>query len=116
MAPGMFLYITPLLKNKYLGSMIPWLAQFDSGGNEEAWFRKALAQLPALYNFVEVMVAANLQPSERTGTTTSWTTRMICHPGVRRRLLLEGQEYQRSAAEPHEDSEPEQVPLLQHLR
>jgi hypothetical protein len=61
----MFMYITPLLKSKYLGAMIPWLAQFDSGGNEEAWFQKALAQLPALYNFVELMVSADLQPSRK---------------------------------------------------
>ena len=28
---SMFMYITPLLKNKYPELMIPWLAQFDSG-------------------------------------------------------------------------------------
>jgi hypothetical protein len=76
----MYMYITPLLKSKYFGSMIPWLEQFDSGGNEEAWFQKALAQLPALYNFVEVMVAADLQPSRKDKYNDFMDHEIMCAP------------------------------------
>lgn len=76
----LFMYITPLLKSKYPRAMIPWLSQFDSGGNEEAWFQKALAQLPALYNFVEVMVAADLQPSRKDRYNDFMDHEIMCAP------------------------------------
>jgi hypothetical protein len=62
----MYLYITPMLKKQYPSSvMIAWLAQFNSGDNKEAWFQKALAELPALFNFIDVMMVADLQPSQK---------------------------------------------------
>ena len=59
-------YITPLLLNRCPRSVMEaWLGQFGPGDDEEAWFRKALAELPALHNYTEVMVVANSQPGRK---------------------------------------------------
>ena len=40
-----------------------WLAQFAGPGGDEAWYRRALVDLPALHNFVDLMVEADMQPN-----------------------------------------------------
>jgi hypothetical protein len=45
--------------------MLQWLAQFTSPGDEAAFFEKALAELPALHNFIDVMVVADSQPTRK---------------------------------------------------
>jgi hypothetical protein len=60
-----YLYITPLLL-KYPPQVIAsWSAQFGPPDNEEAWFLKALAELPALHNFIEIMIVADSQPDRK---------------------------------------------------
>ncbi len=44
---------------------LKWLAQFAGSDGEEGWYRRALAQLPALHNFVDLMVEADLQPDRK---------------------------------------------------
>lgn len=58
-------YITSLLKLFPMQATTLWLQQFAGPGGEEGWFRRALSELPALYNFVDVMVATNMQPSRK---------------------------------------------------
>jgi hypothetical protein len=60
------MYITPLLQQRYSAEqMIGWLAQFATPGDEAAFFAKALAELPALHNFIDVMVVADSQPRRK---------------------------------------------------
>lgn len=42
-----------------------WLAQFNSPNDEEAWFRNVLSELPALHNFIDIMVVADSQPDRK---------------------------------------------------
>ncbi|HYH67621.1 MAG TPA: hypothetical protein VD866_23185 [Urbifossiella sp.] len=58
------LYVTPVLMRCPPDVMMAWLAQF-SGAGEEPWFRRVLAELPALYNHVDVMVVASSQPDRK---------------------------------------------------
>lgn len=44
---------------------LKWLAQFAGPGGEEGWYRRALAQLPALHNFVDLIVEADTQPNRK---------------------------------------------------
>jgi hypothetical protein len=44
---------------------LKWLAQFAGPGGEEGWYRRALAELPALHNFVDLMVEADMQPNRK---------------------------------------------------
>ena len=59
------MYITQLLLRYPPLVMVLWLAQFKSSGDEEAWFLKALAELPALHNYTDIMVVANSQPDRK---------------------------------------------------
>ena len=45
--------------------MAGWLAQFVTSGDEAAFFAKALAELPALHNFIDVMVVADSHPTRK---------------------------------------------------
>jgi len=58
-------YITPALDRYPPAVITAWLGQFGSADDEEAWFRKALAELPALYNYTEVVVVASSQPDRK---------------------------------------------------
>jgi hypothetical protein len=42
-----------------------WLAQFAGPGGDEGWYRRALAELPALHNFVDLMVEADMQTNRK---------------------------------------------------
>jgi hypothetical protein len=42
-----------------------WLEQFAGSGGDEGWYRRALAELPALHNFVDLMVEADMQPNRK---------------------------------------------------
>jgi len=68
------MYIRPLLGPRVsptTSDVLPtplslkWLAQFAGPGGEEGWYRRALAQLPALHNFVNLMVEADMQPNRK---------------------------------------------------
>ncbi len=59
------LYITPALQTYPPDVMWSWLGQFGSPDGEEAFFAKALAQLPALHNFIDIMVVADTQPTRK---------------------------------------------------
>lgn len=62
---GFYLYVRPLLLRYPPQLMASWSAQFGPAEDEEAWFLKALAQLPALHNFIDLMVVADLQPARK---------------------------------------------------
>jgi hypothetical protein len=60
-----YMYITPLLL-KYPEQVIAsWSAQFGPPDDEEAWFLTALVELPALHNFIDIMVVADSQPERK---------------------------------------------------
>jgi hypothetical protein len=59
------MYVTPLLKRFPPQASRLWMQQFGGPGGEDGWLRRALAELPALYNFVEIMVATDTQPVRR---------------------------------------------------
>ena len=59
------MYVTPLLKRFPPEASVLWLKQFAGPGGEEGWFRRALVELPALYNFVDIMVAMDKQPARK---------------------------------------------------
>jgi hypothetical protein len=59
------LYITPVLLTYPQPVVMSWLAQFGTPNYEEAWFRKALSELPALHNFIDVMTVADSQPHRK---------------------------------------------------
>ncbi len=42
-----------------------WLAQFGRSDGDEGWYDRALAELPALRNFVDLMVEADTQPDRK---------------------------------------------------
>ena len=42
-----------------------WLAQFAGPGGDEGFYRRLLVELPALHNFVDLMVEADMQPSRK---------------------------------------------------
>jgi hypothetical protein len=42
-----------------------WLAQFAGPGGDEGFYRRLLGELPALNNFVDLMVEADMQPSRK---------------------------------------------------
>lgn len=58
------MYVTPLLLKYPPTVMQAWLAQFKSS-DEVAWFQKALSELPALHNHVDIMVVADSQPDRK---------------------------------------------------
>lgn len=58
-------YITPLL-DKYPPLVAAgWMAQFGPAEDEEAWFLRILAELPALHNYTDVMVVASSLPDRK---------------------------------------------------
>lgn len=59
------MYIRPLLLKYPPEVMLAWLAQFSSPDDEEAFFLKALAQLPALHNFIDIMIVADSLPTRK---------------------------------------------------
>ena len=59
------IYITPLLLRYPQPVVMSWLAQFNSPNDEEAWFRNVLSELPALHNFIDIMVVADSQPDRK---------------------------------------------------
>jgi len=60
-----YLYITPLLRNYPRSLIASWSAQFGSPDDEETWFLNALAQLPALHNFIDIMIVMDSQPDRK---------------------------------------------------
>lgn len=42
-----------------------WLAQFAGPGGDEGFYRPLLVELPALHNFVDLMVETDMQPSRK---------------------------------------------------
>src|SRR5207249_3549632 len=60
-----YMYITPLLLKYPRHVMACWPARFGSPDDEETWFLKALAELPALHNFIDIMVVADSQPDRK---------------------------------------------------
>jgi len=42
-----------------------WLEQFAGLGGEEGFYRRLLVELPALHNFVDLMVEADMQPNRK---------------------------------------------------
>ena len=58
------IYIRPLLKRFPQFAIQKWLEQFGSSGDEQ-WYRNALTELPALHNFVDLMVEADMQPARK---------------------------------------------------
>ncbi|MHB0958790.1 MAG: hypothetical protein ACYC0X_15405 [Pirellulaceae bacterium] len=59
---------------------LKWLAQFAGPGGEEGWYRRALAQLPALHNFVDLMVEADMQPNRKDSNNHFMDNEIITAP------------------------------------
>ena len=59
------LYIRPQLLTYPPEVIQMWSAQFGPADNEEAWFQNALAQLPALHNYIDIMVVADSLPDRK---------------------------------------------------
>jgi hypothetical protein len=59
------MYIIPLMGDYPRQTMEEWSAQFGPADDDEAWFLKALAELPALHNYTDVMVVASSQPDRK---------------------------------------------------
>lgn len=60
-----YMYITPLLLKYPQQTVASWSAQFGPPDDEESWFLNALAELPALHNFIDIMIVADLQPTRK---------------------------------------------------
>lgn len=58
-------YIMPFFGTYSQRVIAGWSAQFGPPEDEEAWFRKALVELPALHNYTDVMIVANSQPDRK---------------------------------------------------
>ncbi len=59
------MYLAPILQRFPPQASTLWLSQLVGPGGDEGWFRRALAELPALYNFVDIMVATDQQPARK---------------------------------------------------
>lgn len=59
------MFITPLLRRYWPTAMVSWLEKFKCAGDDEAWFLKAFAELPALHNYTDIMVVASSQPDRK---------------------------------------------------
>lgn len=59
------MYITPLLHLFPVFAAEKWRTHFGSADDCEKWYRRVLADLPALYNFVDLMVEADMQPARK---------------------------------------------------
>ena len=60
------IYIWPLLQAEYpLKTIVSWARQFGSSHDDEAWILNALAEFPALHNYIDVMIVADTQPDRK---------------------------------------------------
>lgn len=58
-------YVTPTLFRHSPAAVARWAEHYAQPGDEEAFFRDCLRDLPALYNYIDIMVAVSLQPDRR---------------------------------------------------
>jgi hypothetical protein len=59
------MYVRPLLLSLPPQKILSWSSRFGPPDDEKAWVLKALAELPALHNHIDVMVAADCQPDRK---------------------------------------------------
>ena len=59
------IYIFPLLLTYPPPLIASWSSRFGPATEEESWFQNALAELPALHNFVDFMIVADTQPERK---------------------------------------------------
>ncbi len=59
------MYVTPVLLKLPPEIVATWSAQFGPPDDEKAWTLKALAELPALHNHIDIMVVADSQPDRK---------------------------------------------------
>jgi len=58
-------YIRPTLFTYPQSTIAAWTAKFGPPTDEYSWMRNALEELPALQNFVDIMVVADMQPDRK---------------------------------------------------
>ncbi len=59
------MYIAPLLITYPPPLIASWSSRFGTPTEEETWFRNALVELPALHNFIDIMIVADTQPERK---------------------------------------------------
>jgi hypothetical protein len=59
------MYIAPLLLTYPPSLIASWSSRFGPSSEEEAWFRNALVEFPALHNFIDIMIVADTQPERK---------------------------------------------------
>lgn len=59
------LYVTPVLLTYPPDVCWSWLEQFRKASDEETWYQMALVELPALHNFIDIMVVSDSQPDRK---------------------------------------------------
>jgi hypothetical protein len=59
------MYIAPFLITYPPQLIASWSSQFGLSIEEEMWFQNALAELPALHNYIDVMIVADQQPGRK---------------------------------------------------
>jgi len=59
------MYITPLLLKYPQPVIASWSTQFGPSHDEETWLQNALAELPALHNFIDIMIVMDSQPDRK---------------------------------------------------
>lgn len=60
-----YMYIAPILLTYPAPLVASWSSRFGPPSKEEAWFRNALVELPALHNFIDIMFVADTQPERK---------------------------------------------------
>ncbi|HEX3529680.1 MAG TPA: hypothetical protein VH988_21695 [Thermoanaerobaculia bacterium] len=60
-----YLFVTPVLLKLPPVIIAAWSAQFGPSDDERAWTLRALAELPALHNYIDIMVVADSQPDRK---------------------------------------------------
>lgn len=61
----LYMYVRPVLLSLPPQIIATWSARFGPPDDERAWVLKALAELPALHNHIDIMVVADSQPDRK---------------------------------------------------
>src|SRR5205823_4644107 len=59
------IYIAPLFPRYRVDVLQNWTRQFGPPEDETGWVQQALLQLPALHHFIDIMTAADQQPTRK---------------------------------------------------
>jgi hypothetical protein len=74
------MYVTPVLLQLPPQIVATWSAQFGPPDDEKAWVLKALGELPALHNLIDIMVVADSQPDRKDSNNHFMDNEIIIAP------------------------------------